>query len=142
MSVNNREIKFRVWDVATKEFIQDKKMCCLLSNGWLYFIDSSGQARVPRRSITCIENYIVQFFTGLKDKNNKEIYEGDILLETMTEEMAANGSGCSLDEVRFNSGAFLLDCEPLYNYLSSAKPDILEDFRVIGNIFENPELIK
>lgn len=120
-----RTIKFRAKDIA--------------SNKWLY-----GDIRHHKDDVCIFEQkgYIgeqvkretVGQFTGLYDKNHKEIYEGDIL------EM----DGCSLYqklEVRFVRGvfAFLWDgnlddelpiCSPTHEWA-----------KVIGNIHDNPELL-
>ena len=78
--------------------------------------------------------------TGLKDKNGKEIYEGDIL----TDNSLVNDDGIRFNGViRFERGAFrfaktncsCVDC------LGIVLDDATE-YEVIGNIYENPELLK
>ncbi|MEK8206987.1 YopX family protein [Paenibacillus sp. FSL L8-0696] len=65
-------------------------------------------------------------YTGLKDKNDQEIYEGYILLW--------EHKGLSVKvKVRFKDGMFLAGDMPLYDCL---------DEEIIGNIYENPELIE
>jgi uncharacterized phage protein (TIGR01671 family) len=87
--------------------------------------------------------FVVQQYTGLKDSKGVEIYEGDIVAEKFTEEMAANGDSATVGVVYFAAGTFMIDGDgPLYDRTHSLTPDILEDFIVVGSVFENPELIK
>lgn len=77
-------------------------------------------------------NYEVMQFTGLKDKNGKEIYEGDIVrLEQWEPEIY---------EVVFNRGGFCFRHSDTDVFYHDAK--YIEKGEVIGNIYENPELLQ
>ena len=75
-------------------------------------------------------------FTGLLDKNGKEIYEGDIL------QCYHNGLKCgALETVEFKNGCFWLRHRDvsIHHWLSLIDDDT--DIEIIGNIYENPELL-
>ena len=120
-----REIKFRAWDRNQKRFVTYG----YLGHDGLYY---SGEGCEIYGSDEHVE---AQMFTGLKDKKGKEIYEGDILkLE----------SWVGTQQVAFIEGAFCLaDKDGNYvgdiHYIHHA--GIMQS-EIIGNIYENPELIK
>ena len=136
----NREIKFRVWDTYNKEMLDVQE---------LDYADSyNGQ---PMIRTTMYNDYfdteemILMQYTGLHDKNGKEIYEGDIVLYKDWE-MAYEGGG---NDSFINKG-IVEYCEDncCYNVTERQTVDITdvlykdnEDLEVIGNIYDNPELL-
>ena len=119
-----REIKFRAWDKQQKRWDKDSVM--ITSEGGVWNCEGYSESWGPDDDGV----YIIVQYTGLRDKNGKEIYEGDILSfdHDSAEGMWNQGTA------RYSNGAFRIHayvlCE-ISNYL-----------KVIGNIYENPELIK
>ena len=124
-----RELKFRVWSNTFVKFLT-KEEWFFDFDGDLYFWDivENDMIRVPENE------YIIQQYTGLKDKNGVEIYEGDIVKATSDQYENENFVG----KVIFDEGCFLTWVH---------KNDIRgiwgeDDIEVVGNIFENSELLE
>ena len=73
-------------------------------------------------------------YAGLKDKNDTEIYEGDIV---------SNGDGIS-HSISFHDGSFYWGGAPMsaVKQMEDIYPSIYKYHEVIGNIYSNPELLK
>lgn len=119
-----REIKFRAWNEITKHMSYSGTWSlagnCDLFNTVDEFFNSENHVRFMQ-------------FTGLKDKNGKEIYEGDVILSENfnSTHLVIWGPRIQATVIRHQAGwpPQYLDCE-------------YAGWKVIGNIYENPELIK
>ena len=135
-SIMNRPIKFRVWDKITNRYLQELGIYYWHIPYSLDGEEITGEANLFGLSeLLRHNNFVAQQYTGLTDKNGKEIYEGDIVkYKTWT------GSHDGITEehqtqVQFKDGAYYPryiddECEDSWVY----------DLEVVGNIMETPHL--
>ncbi|MEK4501194.1 YopX family protein [Bacillus sp. FSL R12-0069] len=119
-----REIKFRAW------VLKDEALDGLMENMMEYDVESFHDPLYEYKR----GNIILMQYTGLKDKNGKEIYEGDII---------RNDRGTIL-KVPFVDGAFYAEGTDALSkqYVFSVLSDFSSWSEVIGNIYENSELLE
>ena len=114
----SREIQFRAWDIGHKRMLIPAMP--LIGGGLSWGktgYDAGGR------------DYILEQFTGLRDKNGKEIYEGDII---------------SMDELSPRYNKVVIYKLSSFGYADCGVHVVPEfgKWRIIGNIHENPELLE
>jgi uncharacterized phage protein (TIGR01671 family) len=150
----SREIKFRIWDKKHKEFIV-KDDLALTGEGEVCLWedleaaddsdeDSQGSGWIDivyhQKETEPAENYIIQQFTGLTDKNGVEIYEGDIVKYRKKNRKVSIGE--FWDGVDDRVGMFIQDPQIQHRNFGTNKLSSFSSCEVIGNIHANPELLK
>lgn len=166
--MKQREIKFRALkdDMSNCNFVYGQLVYDAIGNPRITEVDSSGQGLTFH---TCIKGTESQY-TGLKDTNGKEIYEGDIIKHRQFEQdptdsmKAKDGTGASvLGTIKFLQGSFCIQTKygrfgTLYLNDIDGNGQILkcwhgysgsrdfyegaDSFEIAGNIYENPDPLK
>ena len=130
--------KFRAWDVHEKKMFTNDQL--IIWNGNVYANDNSELNVNNLKGWSIDEKYLMQS-TGLKDKNGKEIYEGDIVkykygVNTFTEAVTYN---------KDFAGFGLVDDDgyggTVFTFGELAEDVDFSSLEVAGNIYENPELL-
>jgi uncharacterized phage protein (TIGR01671 family) len=142
-----REIKFRVWDKKNNKYYKSIWNLMFLTGGvsflWDDYENSDGETMITNLPK---DDYELMQYTSLKDKNGKEIYEGDIIKfnwfyygETEIEELKVGVVVWEKNTTGFSFKA--KDNDNNYPFIL-LNFDSESDIEVIGNIYENSELIK
>ena len=133
-SMNNR-FKFRVWDKITNQYLQELGIYY-----WHIPYSLDGEEIIGEANLVGLsellrhDNFVTQQYIGLNDINGKEVYEGDIL------EFSNHIDEYKIGYIGFTAGNFYV------NFLDDTDEEIAflttKDAKVIGNMFETPELLK
>ncbi len=131
MEFKQREFRFRFWNASTKSF--EKEWAISGSNKLLFVYLSPGNLALSYSAFQHAKqapHIVITQYTGLKDCNNKEIYEGDIIKVPVSN---------ALGVVGFSVRGYFGYSSKLTASLFPFSDLILEE--IVGNIFENPELL-
>lgn len=121
----NREIEFRAWDVENKIMVYDNE-----NDTYGYWDGCQDSDLGMINHLLNRKEYIFMQYTGLKDKNGKEIFEGDIVKNTLI--LENNTFATNIDIVEYNQ-------EECSFMLGKGKRHFNKnlDLEVIGNIYED-----
>ena len=145
-----REIKFRLWCKDLEEMTEIEKMG--FENNQLWYIrcidHDKEETYFPEN-----DDHVLMQYTNLKDKNSTEIYEGDIVkikhtYEYPTMEGYERDWTTTIGEVAYVHAGFDIkriskDGIEVWQGITAMEclTDMLSEWEVIGNIYENPELL-
>ena len=130
----NDRFKFRVWNKEQNRF-HHSFSCDITASGTLVI----SQGIEGKKYIVDDDDYVVQQCTGLKDKNGKLIYEGDIVADVNT------GCVATIEYLPYTY-SLMVHIRRMDDYITIEDICFTEaegtPFEVIGNIYENPELLE
>jgi len=137
-----REIKFRAWDKITKKYFYSGT----LDNGDILVIHLDGEIEISSDDTYKPEDFIIEQFTGLRDNNGREIYEGDIVSCDKIHIRDMSDPDPFTRRIGWNEDAgalvfFMMDGRPHASGYTYCKNNLETIFHIIGNIHENPELL-
>ena len=124
--------KYRVWDKELQTMLDvsliDFKKGVLVGEHWEF----------GETNFMSFDEIVLMQSTGLFDKNNKEIFEGDVVRQVRTQPTTENETITGV--VTMSEGAWLImnDNEQLASYLWSET----DENEIIGNIYENKDILE
>lgn len=133
-------IKFRVWSKTLGKYRQLDEASNDQGLGMLFEVKNGIGSNVT--SICCSVGDVVEQFTGLKDRNGKDIYEGDILAWHSNIYRKQDWVGL----VQYRGAGFVVQDDPkefsTSTWLEAACSKGANILEIVGNIHENPELLE
>ncbi|WP_068874322.1 YopX family protein [Lactiplantibacillus plantarum] len=136
-------IKFRAWDNENETYLYDVQNAYDMLSGFVKYADGED----ANYDECCFgdflnnERYDVEQFTGLKDVNYKEIYEGDIVQPVSSHVRLKRGKPFEVNKGNYIYGKWIA------NDVSSKEFRVdgcyfNNEIQTVGNVHENPELLK
>lgn len=159
-------LKFRIWDKQNKKWLENSSSLHCYSNWTIcpftgnlvdyvglidgdnndtFYADPADDYYLEGTKLVKEPRYVIQQYTGLKDKNGVLIFEGDILKVEFPEHLAPSLADFDVVKSESHIGVISMDRLGGYFCLSREGDFSLSRFyvwEVIGNIMQNPELIK
>lgn len=128
--MEKREIKFRFWNGASMKEV-----------GTLEFFDF-GEIHINEELVLKEPIHLMQY-TGLKDKNGKEIYEGDVVKcsDNRVAKVIFGETGWMIESKPFSKMEIRFSEENSVIRMNADRYGKLKNTEVIGNIYENPDLL-
>lgn len=126
------EVKFKVWDKINKKIYPVVRMWFnqgVLQNVWV----ETSEGRISKRTL---DNVILIRYTGLKDKNGIEIYEGDILRYEDGVPL------CVVYSEQYCAWIIQTPDKKWWKFASMFSFDNTCLCHIVGNVYENPELLE
>ena len=123
------KLKFRAWDSVKKEMFKDT--FAMTESGQVVVVEQKFVTSSP--DYIFVDHLVIMQSTGLKDKNGKEIFEGDVL---GTKDGLLNG----VVEYRSDLGMWTNSLISYNNFERLC--NVAGSREIIGNIYENPELLE
>lgn len=123
------ELKFRVWEKETRAWVEELdtiSMCGFTMAGIVSYAAEKN------------EEYDIVMYTNINDHKGKEIYEGDIV--SYDSEITPFSNSKFIGEVKLVDGCFVVENELLEKCVELF--DEIAVIKVIGNIYENPEMLE
>lgn len=129
--------KFRAWDTTNKEMFKDT--FAITESGQVVVVEQEFVTSIP--DYVFVDHLVIMQSTELFDKNGKEIFEGDVIA------IEVDDTGTPINARVFqNSKIGVLMFHVFKDNEDVPMVELLEDnsvaFEIIGNIYENPELLE
>ena len=131
----NRQLKFRVWDKLAERMIYPHNY-----NQQHFIIDLNGRFHNLQNG-SGGDDYVIQQYTGLTDKNDNPIYEGDILMYKTGSIPTTGVIGQVLYESDHGGYIFQWERKGPNQHHINLNCDVAFESVIVGNIFEHSELL-
>ena len=129
--------KFRAWDTTNKEMFKDT--FAITESGQVVVVDQSSVFVSP--DYVFVDNLVIMQSTGLVDKNNKEIFEGDIIANGPDVMCMKRHNTLGFYVEKKGRVEFIADGAVLEEFEEDAK-EIADSLEIIGNIYENKDILE